>query len=228
MRKLNLAVFICLFLTVSMNAQPTAKVSQQDTSDPKAKVILDRIRKQYDAYSAIEAAFTLSIEIPEQTKKTQKGKIVQQGKKYFLELPDQQIFCDGATVWYYLRNNNEVQINNADADDQEALLTPKDLLKVYQRNDYLYALTGEGTENGKLVQWIEFKPTNRNSEYSKLRLAVDKATQAIVSIKAFSRDGSRYTLTINSLTPNKAYASTYFSFNKSKYPGVHVEDLRIE
>ena len=229
MRKLTITAFVFVLLMVNMNAQSAAtKVNQQETSDPKAKVILDRIKKQYDAYSAIEAAFTLTIEVPEQAKQTQKGKIIQQGKKYYLELPDQLIYCDGATVWYYLKNNNEVQINNADDGNQEAILTPKDLLKLYQRNDYLYALVGEATENSKLVQYIEFKPTSRSNVYSKLRLSVDKTTSAINSIKAFSRDGSRYTLTINSLTPNKTYAATYFTFNKAKYPGLRVEDLRIE
>lgn len=229
MRELTTTAFVYLLLMVSMNAQTSAtKVSQQESSDPKAKVILDRIRKQYDAYTAIEATFTLTIEVPEQARQTQKGKIIQQGKKYYLELPDQLIYCDGATVWYYLKNNNEVQINNADDDNQEAILTPKDLLKFYQRNDYLYALAGEATENSKVVQYIEFKPTNRNNEYTKLRLTVDKISGAINSIKAFSRDGSRYTLTMNTLTPNKTYASSYFTFNKAKYPGIHVEDLRIE
>lgn len=226
MRKQMLLV---LFLGIAITGfcQPV-KVNRQETSDPKAKAILDKIRKQYDTYKSLEAAFTLTIELPEQKKEIQKGKITQQGEKYLLELNKQTIICDGSTLWYHLKESNEVQINNADAGDQNNILSPKDLLKMYQQNDYLYGLSGEGTENGKAAQFIEFKPLKKNNEYTKLRLAVDKKSGQIVSIRAFSRDGSRYTMMLDAVTPNKKYPDTLFVFNKAKYPGIHVEDLRIE
>lgn len=57
-------------------------------------------------------------------------------------------------------------------------------------------------------------------------MEVDKKTNEVANIKAFGKDGSRFTLQVNQLTPNKNYDAAYFAFDKSKYPGYHVEDLR--
>ena len=106
--------------------------------------------------------------------------------------------------------------------------SPQDLLKAYAWKDYLYAITNEFTENGKLVQQIEFKPTTKATDYSKVRLTLDKKTLEIVSIKSFGKDGSRYTLTINKLTPNKTVADSIFTFAKSECPSCKFEDLRVD
>ena len=47
-------------------------------------------------------------------------------------------------------------------------------------------------------------------------------------MKVFSKDGSKFTLKIESMATNKIYPAEMFVFDKTKYPGVHVEDLRID
>ncbi|HNL39918.1 MAG TPA: outer-membrane lipoprotein carrier protein LolA, partial [Saprospiraceae bacterium] len=79
---------------------------------------------------------------------------------------------------------------------------------------------------GKLLTHIEFKPVSRNSEYAKIRVSVDEKALTIESIKAFAKDGSRYTFKVTRLTPNKVFPANHFTFDAKKYPGVHVEDLR--
>ncbi|HNG88607.1 MAG TPA: outer-membrane lipoprotein carrier protein LolA, partial [Saprospiraceae bacterium] len=74
---------------------------------------------------------------------------------------------------------------------------------------------------------IEFKPKDKKSEYSKLRIAIDEKAGTIQSVKAFGKDGSRYTFAITRLSPNKKFSADYFTFDSKKYPGVKVEDLRM-
>ena len=199
-----------------------------EANDPAAKKILDKIRKKYEGYKSLEASFALSIELPGQKQEVQKGTVGQEGDKFRLEMDQQIIVSDGKITWVYLKNNNEVQINDADPKDTEnGFLTPKDLLKRYQKGDYLYAVTDKSTENGKLLTHIEFKPKDKKSEYSKLRVSVDEKAGSIQSVKAFGKDGSRYTFSINKFTPNKQFAADYFTFDAKKYPGVKVEDLRM-
>lgn len=207
-------------------APPTARAEK---SDPEAKKILDKIRKKYEAYKSLEASFALNIEVPGQKQEIQKGTVAQDGdSKFRLDMDQQVIISDGKTTWVYLKKNNEVQINDADPKDLEnGFLTPKDLLKRYQKGDYLYALTDKTTEGGKLLTHIEFKPKEKNSEYSKLRISIDEKAGSIHSVKAFGKDGSRYTFTISKLTPNKQFAADHFTFDVKKYPGVKVEDLRL-
>lgn len=226
MKKLLFAL-IALFSFTTLPAQQP-KPAAPEKSDPQAKKILDKIRKKYEGYKTLEAAFSLAIEVPGQDKETQKGTIAQDDKKFRLEMDQQVIVSDGATTWVYLKKNNEVQINDADPNDTEnGFLTPKDLLKRYQKGDYLYSVTEKTTENGKVLTQIEFKPTDKNSEYSKLRISIDEKAGAIQSIKAFGKDGSRYTFSISKLTPNKQFAADHFTFNTKNYPGVKVEDLRL-
>jgi len=222
-----LFVLLALFSFNILSAQTGKAPAEQN--DPAAKKILDKIRKKYEGYKSLEASFALIIELPGQKQEVQKGTIAQDGDtKFRLEMNEQVIISDGKTTWVYLKKNNEVQINDADPKDLEnGFLTPKDLLKRYQKGDYLYALTDKTTEGGKLLSHIEFKPKEKNSEYSKLRISIDEKASSIQSVKAFGKDGSRYTFAISKLTPNKQFAADHFTFDVKKYPGVKVEDLRM-
>lgn len=230
MKNLLLAAFsLCVLqMPSAQTSKAPAGVAPAETNDPAAKKILDNIRKKYEGYKTLEASFTLTIELPGQPKEVQKGTISQDGDKFRLEMDQQIIVSDGKTTWVYLKKNNEVQINDADPKDTEnGFLTPKDLLKRYQKGDYLYALTDKATENGKLITFIEFKPKDKKSEYSKLRLSVDEKKGTVESIKAFGKDSSRFTFVIVKLTPNKKFSVDQFTFDTKKFPGVKVEDLRL-
>ncbi len=224
MQRLFFLLILSIF-TASAFAQNFDKASE---SDPKAKTVLEKMRKKYEAYTTLEAEFTVVIEEPEQKAQTQKGKLLQQGEKYRLTLNDRTMVSDGKSVWLHVPKNKEVQINNVEEDAEEGLSSPQDLLKAYEWKDYVYVLANEFEENGKLVQQIEFKPLNRSSEYSKIRLTVDKKTNDVVSIKSFGKDGSRYTLNVGKLTPNKPLPASTFTFAKSECPDCHFEDLRLD
>jgi outer membrane lipoprotein carrier protein len=216
-----LTLFSCNILSAQVAAPP-------ENSDPVAKKVLDKIRKKYEGYKTVEAAFSLTLDVPTKPKDVQKGVIGQEGDKFRLEMDQQTIISDGKTTWVYLKSNNEVQINNADpAGSDNGFMTPKDLLKRYQKGDFLYAITDKAMENGKLMTLIEFKPKDKSSEYSKFRLSVDEKTSEIKNILAFHKDGSRYTFVITRLNTSKAFNADYFKFDTKKYPGVKVEDLRM-
>jgi outer membrane lipoprotein-sorting protein len=216
-----------LFALASFNLLSAQTPAPAEKNDPQAKKVLDKIRKKYEAYKTVEAAFTLTIEVPAQTKEVQKGTISQEGAKFRLDMSDQTIVSDGVTTWAYQKKANELQITNADPNDANSFLTPKDLLRRYQKGDFLYAITDKTTEGSKILTQIEFKPKDRNSEYAKIRVAIDEKAGAIQSIKAFAKDGSRYTFAITRLSPNKTLPADQYTFNQQQYKGIRVEDLRL-
>jgi len=221
--------FFILFFCITFGGV-FGQTSKGEVSDPKAKAILERLRKQYDGFATMDALFTLTIELPD-TKKpdTRKGKMSQQGDSYRLETENEMIISDGKTLWTYLKDLNRVQITEARAKDKNTLLSPKQLIYAYENKEFVYSLVGEATEGGKSCNLVEFKPVKRNGDYTKLRIAVDKATDRIVSIKVFGRDNSRYTMQISSLKANVGnYAPGYFTFDKNNFKGVKVEDLRMD
>lgn len=227
MNKSWFSLSLLSLFTLTLFAQNLPKAPAEQ-NDPEAKKVLDKIRKKYEGYKTFEAAFNLTIEVPGQAKDVQKGTIGQEGEKFRLDMSQQVIINDTKTTWVYLKNNNEVQINDSEPSSSDAgFLTPKELLRRYQKGDFLYALTDKLTQGTKVLTQIEFKPIDRKSDYSKIRISIDEKAGTIESIKAFSKDGSRYSFSITRFTPNKALAAGYFSFDAKQYPGVHVEDLRM-
>ena len=216
------SLFALTVIFVQAQTKPVA-----EKSDPEAQKLLDKVRKKYEGYKTLEFAFTLNSEVPGQPVTTEKGTVGQLDNKFRLEMDQQVIINDGKATWVYLKKNNELQINDTEEDTENGFLTPKDLLRRYQKGDFLYAITDKINENGRLLTQVEFKPKDRNSEYAKIRVSIDEKNQRIESIKAFVKDGSRFTFTITRFSPDKSLSAGYFSFDKSKYPGVKVEDLRL-
>lgn len=226
MKKLLFSV-ILLILILPAFAQENTVTSAED-SDPRAKAILDEIRKRFISYESLGADFTLDITFPEEPTESQKGKIAKQGDQFRMSMASQTVISDGKTLWMIFDHNKEVQINDMpdEAEMGGMVLSPESLLNFYDHGDFAYFITGESREAGKVVQQIEFKPLDRNAEYTKLRMNVNKSTKDIVSVEAFGRDGSRYKLRLNSLVPDKNFPSGHFVFNESDYPDYYVEDLR--
>ena len=215
----KIAFLLCgLFLSTFLVAQ--------EAGDASAKALLEKARKKYESYKSIEADFTLTIEPAEGKKEIQKGKMWQLGEKYRILLELQEIICDGKSSWLYLKRNNEVQINDAGTKGSANAFSPKAMLALYRSGNFIYYMGGVGNESGKSVQYIEIKPVDRKMEYSKFRVAVQKSTGQIVSMKTFNKDGSRITLSINKLNTTKKIEANKFVFDASKYKGAHIEDLR--
>lgn len=228
MQKLVIAFFLTLVSTAIFAQKKPVGTAKAEINDPEAKAVLEKMRKKYEAYSTVEAEFSLDIEIPQQKTQTQKGLLTQQAEKYRLKLNDRTMVSDGKSVWLHNPKNKQVQINDADEDAGDGgISSPQDLLKAYAWKDYEYAITNEFSENGKVVQQIEFKPTSKSNDYSKVRLTLDKKTLDIISIKSFGKDGSRYTVTVNKITPNKTVPASMFTFTKAECADCKFEDLRV-
>lgn len=224
----QLIFLLAMTFSIAAIAQNNQFASAED-SDPASTKVLEAMKAQYLAYTSVEAAFTLTIEMPEEDAEIQKGKILQQDDRYNLTMNDQHIISDGKLLWYHQISSKLVQINNVDPDEaSEEMFSPQNFLKFYEDGKFVAAPITVAKEDGKAVRWIELKPVDSDSEYFKFRIALDIKKNDLQSIKAFSRDGSRYSLKIDQLTPNKKFTDKTFTFIASDYPDVDVEDLRVD
>lgn len=213
-----------LLLSTSIYAQDYTSVND---SDPAARKILNQVRAKYEAFSSIEADFALEIQFPEQEKEIQEGTLSRNGKQYRILFGGQEVFSDGEALYLVMHNNKSVQINDLPAPGEDTnLLSPESIFNFYDNGDFIYSLIDTQSEGKTVVHIIEFKPSDRNSEYAKLRMVVARDSKEIVRVKAFAKDGSRYTFQLKNLNPNKNFASDYFTFSTDKYPGYYVEELR--
>jgi outer membrane lipoprotein-sorting protein len=134
------------------------------------------------------------------------------------------IISDGKTVWNYDKASNEVTVNNVDASGNA--MTPQKLLTNFYDKDFFYKYNGEKKEGKKTYQEIELTPSDKNKPFHKVYLLVDKSTNTISSAKFLEKSGGKYTYSINTMKASVTVTDKDFSFDKTKYPGVEVVDLR--
>ena len=194
-------------------------------SDPDAKKVLDAVSAKFKTFSTVQAGFSYKVENGEgKSMSTKTGTIFMKGTKYKVVFGDQEIFCDGKTVWNYDKGSNEVTISDLDA--SAGTITPQKLFTNFYDEDFLYILTGEKKVGARTLQEIEMTPTDKSKPFHKVYLQIDKVAKTIYSTRVLENGGNRYIYTVTSMKTNIPMPDNQFAFNKSKYPGVEEVDLR--
>jgi len=173
---------------------------------------------------AFRANFTQTLEnTTSKTKENLEGEITVMGNKFRLKTEDQEIINNGNTIWTYIKSENEVNISENDPDEES--MTPDKIFTMYKKG-YKSAYVEEAKEGGELCDVIELSPEDRNDPVFKVRLYISKKDKSLKSWKMFRNNGNRYTYTITEFAPNPNVDNNYFAFDKSKFKGVKVIDLR--
>ena len=216
MRRLTL-VIAALFMI-------TGLMAQQDT---RAKEILDKLSETTRSYKTIQIEFSFTLENKKnRVAQTNEGEIVLKGKNYKLHMPvfSMEIYCDGTTTWSYLTEAKECNISGVE-DDNEGTMNPANIFTIYEKG-YNFTYIGEENLSGKVVQVIDLLPVDKSKEVAKVRLFVDKVKSQIAKAQTVNKDGSTYVLVLKSMKTNAEFKDEYFKFDKSKYPGVEMNDMR--
>lgn len=190
-------------------------------TDTKAKVILDDVSAKTKTYTTIKAEFSFVTEKKDKTKDTQNGKVQIKGSKYKLEIPGHEIYCDGKTVWDFIKDANEVQIKDVETGGEDAI-NPSNIFTYYEKG-FKYKLDGEDAT----TQTISLYPNNPDKKkFHTAKLVIEKAKKQISSLKMLMKDGTSQTYSIKSFTTNASLADTDFVFDPKTHAGVSIEDLR--
>lgn len=220
MKKITLLTLaITLISGVVMGQAKPAK------NDPEAKKILDAVSARFKSFTTVQASFTYKVEnATGKVLSTKSGTILMKGTRYKLSFGGQEIFCNGTTVWNYDKAANEVTVNSLDA--SSGMITPQKLFSNFYDKDFLYVLTGEKKLGAKVVQEIQLTPVDKSKNFHTVFLLIDKNAKTMQSTKVLENAGNRYSYTVNTLKTNLPAADALFVFDKAKFPGVTVEDLR--
>jgi outer membrane lipoprotein-sorting protein len=172
----------------------------------------------------MKADFSYTLENPTaKIKETQVGTLLLSGAKYRLGISGQEVISDGKTIWTYMKEAKEVQINEVDPTDDG--IKPSEIFTMYEKG-FIYKFVDEKSVAGKVQQNLELTPTDKTKTFFKIKLTIDKSSKQIVKSVIFEKTGNRYTYAIKSFTPNFAVNASTFTFDAKKYPGVEVVDLR--
>lgn len=203
-----------LILAISASAQ----------YDPKALEILDAMSRKYKAIPAFEA--NLSCNLTNDVDKVNdefKLRITVKGDKFRMTMPEQEVINNGVTIWTYLPEAKEVNIDNYDPNSED--VNPSKMHEVYKKG-YKYLYLQDKIEGGVMCEEIDLVPEKKDAQYFKIKMFINKKEKTIQSFTLFDKGGNRYKYAISKFTPNAKIDDAVFTFDPKKYPGVEVIDLR--
>ncbi len=189
-------------------------------NDKKASAILDEVSVKTKSFKTIKIDFTYAMDNEKDKIHDKfKGSLLSKGDKYKLTAAGQDVISDGKTVWTYLKDANEVQINNQGGDDDS--FTPTKLLSGYNKDFKSKFIEEKGND-----QVIELYPLKKGKTFTKVRLTIDKAKKQINKFMIYDRNGSTFSYIVDKFVSDQPLADNVFSFNKTEHPGVEVNDMR--
>jgi outer membrane lipoprotein carrier protein len=224
LRPMKKSILLIITLTLFSN------IFAQGTKDPKAKAVLDKALKKFSSLSSFSADFSFVKHVPSLEDETYSGSIKFKDKKVYVNSSDgREVYNDGKTLSVFYKEDNEVNIYTSDPDQNEDFAIDK-YLKAY-KEDYKYIHMGTATINGVVCEFIELSPDKSVEEMKhqsifKIKMYVNQSTSQVVRWKIFEKSGINYTTTITKFIANENFSDSVFIFDKTKYSGVEVIDMR--
>ena len=193
--------------------------------DPKSKAIIDKLIAKNKTYKSFDADFSSRlVNTASKLDLKQDGNLKVKDRKFRLTLLDNTVINDGTALYTYSKKTNEVSIS--DPKEMDETLDPANLFNVYEKG-FKSQYVGTGTEDGLAVETIKLFPLEPGKKaFHTVILTVDKAKMEPRKVVMKYKDGNEVTYTLKKFTPNAEMVDALFTFDKSKYPGVEVNDMR--
>jgi outer membrane lipoprotein carrier protein len=209
----NILLIISLLLSGIIVAQ----------SDKEAEKLLEDVINQTSSYKNFKAnlSYTMvNVDMGIDEKKS--GVIFVQGDSYRIEMEGQVIISDGKTIWTYLKDSEEVMVNNVE--DNEESISPTQILTKY--NDSYKAKFGQSNnyKNSNLKE-IYLKPNDRKN-FDKISVIVNENKLSLENFSVYDINGNVFTYHIVDLKSDLDLPDGTFTFEYAKYPDVEVVDMR--
>ncbi len=214
-----LSRFVSCFLSLSLVLLMPAMAQK----DKRAQDILDAVSKKYGSLTAYQATFTYGT-VNGKAKESYTGDLAVKGTRFRLKMNGQDVFSDGKTVSTYVKETNEVNVQDYEAGAMGDI-NPAKIYSIYKKG-FNYTFLREEKQKGRKLEVVVLTPEKKNTQVASVQITVDKADKSIQSWQTTDKSGKVTTFQIGKFTPNAALADGFFVFDKSKYPGVEVVDLR--
>lgn len=212
MKIFTLIIFTLMSITVSaQNAD-------------KAEALLKEVSSKIKTYNNISIDFKYALNNQsENISQETRGSVVLEGDKYVLNILGATRIFDGKTLYTISPDDEEVTISSNNSED-EGTITPNKMLSFYT-DGYRYAMDIVQNVSGRKIQYVKLTPIDSNSDISYILLGIDANTKHIYNLIEIGKNGTRTTLTVNSLKTNEALPKNLFSFDKDKYKGYFINKI---
>jgi outer membrane lipoprotein-sorting protein len=198
----------------------SAILSFSQAKDPKASALLEEVSKKAKSFKSIKVELSYSMENTKAKINEEKAvTLLVSGDKYKMFAAGQTVICDGKTIWTYIKESNEVQVNALENKDDA--LTPSKLLTSYNAS-YKSKIIKSSDPTAEAV---ELTP-NTSKNFTKAILGIDKAKKQIKSFTLFDKGGNTFSYKVKTYLTDVPVTDADFTFDAKKFPGVEVIDMR--
>ena len=192
--------------------------------DGGANDLMKKVSLQYQKYNTLQFHYTLKTTKDDKTLSVSEGDFYLKGSKYKTSFAGQQFFCDGTSIWSYDKAAKEVSVYEYDPDDDQNLMNPQRILKDWSTHFRAKFIRDEFQNN---VQYSIVDLTPKTSQsYYRIRVYIVKTSLKIAKVMVYEKDNTIYTYSIEQFKTDIPLDDKLFVFDKSKYPGVEVNDMR--
>ena len=185
-------------------------------TDMAAKSTLDKASATMRAYENISMDFDYVLDNKaEDVKQEMSGDVLLEGEKYMVNLFGSTQIFDGSKTYTIIPENEEVNVNEADVDEDNSF-TPSKFYSFYE-SGYSYEMDELKQVNGKKVQFVRLTPIDTNSEISSILVGIDTKSNHIYQIIEIGTNQTRTILTAKNIKTNQQIDASVFAFDEKKY-----------
>jgi outer membrane lipoprotein-sorting protein len=218
-----LKILLCAGLALALHPSSFSLVSAQITPNSQGRLDENATAALKKAVKKLQnVSFTVKMTaLDGQKKKTfeRQAEVNYLGSKYSVVTSEEEIYCDGKTVWYWNKQAKEVSLNNIEEDDGMNLLNPASLMSHY--NDNFRAKYIRTDDDGTAI--VDLQPRSAQS-FHKIRLLINEESGELKCIEVHKYDSSREIYTFSKQKYGKVKGT--FSFDTKAHPEVEVIDMR--
>ena len=143
-----------------------------------------------------------------------------------VDVPGQVMYGDGQSFYMIYKDLKEIQVFGSDGGMGLANLSPKAFIDELLDSEFEAGVTGESAPGEKPWVEISLKPTDRSSDVAVARIKLDPSSGYLKEVFYSQKDGSRFGMTVNSYDTTTPVSKDELTFDKAKFEGFHVEDMR--
>ena len=201
---------VVLLITIILSATAFAQ------GDAKSEQLLDVVSEKMNSYENIYVEFNYKLHNAEENVNQEtRGNVAMKGELYNVNFLGVNQLFDGKKVYTIISEDEEVNVSDADAED-EATLTPSKFFSFY-KNGFTYSWDVLENMNGRKIQFVKLIPIDSNSEISSVLLGVDVKTNHIYRLIETGNNSTVTTLTITKFKTDQPLSSNLFLFDEAKY-----------
>ncbi len=192
-------------------------------SDARSKSILKKTSRVYKSMKSIEASFSFTTSSAKRKPIINKGKLWLKGKSFKLELGDQEIMCDGKSIWTYSSTTDEVTLESYSKRTNQ--MSPEEMFSFYEKG-FKSLYEGKKTDGGKPYELIKLVPKKKRAKYSYIHVEINPSNNYIHKVTQHMKNGMEIVIEITDFKRNARVSSNLFTWDSSAHPGVALVDLR--